>query len=625
MKFIKNKTQFISQVLKYLTLFLISLLFMLIFSLWTTPLYTNWYGCDASFFTMAGRGITKGWVPYRDFFDLKGPYFFFLEALGQFIINGRSGAFVIQVFTNFFSLILIMKIGRLFISRKKTIFVMLVFLLGHISTLWGGNTLEEYALPLSLLCLYRLCKEYKTNNALVISNLTAFIWGLCVGVITFAKVTVCAPICAIIFATGVIYLFDRRFKQLIYIVLYVILGFLAGIAPIFIYFGIQGNLSDMIYCVFIFAFKRGIDSDKYGDPTWELKISGCYFAIVFAICQIIPTLQTLKNIIRKFAELIGKIGSNTSKPSTDIDKSQFDGATAEAEGSILDETATETEDSVLGETTTEAEGSILHKTATEAGNSVLNDTVTDAKVPSIDKDDDYTSITDVIQNVSNKKKVHFSLLFVLLCMSVLTSITLHMGDPFIYYFTTAYPSMLFALILMLYMFKPFTLFVNWRLDLPLACFVIFCVSYFASYSAGTVDTVLFDRDNIYYQEYADAAFEMGSLIPQADRDKVFSFNMDMQWFEINKILPCNRYQVNLQYFCTLDPRIRESLLYWLDTTPPKWLVIGGDLSTYIPEIHDSVSQKYTEIYANSYGALYLVNTETADNTIMFNESIVETY
>lgn len=556
---IKNKTFLISQILKYVTIFLVSLLFMLVFSLWTTPLYTNWYGCDASFFTMAGRGITKGWVPYRDFFDLKGPYFFFVEAIGQFIIKGRSGAFVIQVFANFFALVLIMKIARLFISRKKTIFVMIVFLLGHIATLWGGNTLEEYALPLSLLCLYKLCKDYKLNNTFYVSNLTAFFFGLSIGIITFAKVTVSAPICAMVFATGVIYLINKQFKPLLYFILYVILGFLAGILPIFVYFGIQGNLSDMIYSVFIFAFKRGVDSDQYGDLTWELKISGCYFAAIFALCQLMPTKEFIKSSIKKIYEFVNNLASKNGN------------------------------------------------------NAILSDdndvviSVDSATVISTDSDlvNVKTELNFFKSNISAERPI--ALIFVLLCMAILTSFTLHLGDPFIYYFTTSYPALLFALILMLYMFNPLTLFECWRLDLPLACFVVFCVSYFASYSAGTIDTVLFDRDNTYYQEYVSAAFEMGSFIPQADRDKVFSFNMDMQWFEINDILPCNRYQVNLQYFCSLDPRIRESLLDWLDTTPPKWLVIGGDLKSYIPEIYDSVSVKYTEVYTNSYGALYLLN------------------
>ena len=76
--------------LPYLLLLALSALFLLIFSLWTSPFYRHWYGCDCSFFTMVGRGITEGMVPYRDFFDLKGPYFFFIEALGQLIAADQA-------------------------------------------------------------------------------------------------------------------------------------------------------------------------------------------------------------------------------------------------------------------------------------------------------------------------------------------------------------------------------------------------------------------------------------------------------------------------------------------------------------------------------------------------------
>ena len=51
----------------YAALLPVSAAFIYVFSLWTSPLYKNWYGCDASFFTLVGRGILEGKVPYRDF------------------------------------------------------------------------------------------------------------------------------------------------------------------------------------------------------------------------------------------------------------------------------------------------------------------------------------------------------------------------------------------------------------------------------------------------------------------------------------------------------------------------------------------------------------------------------
>ena len=85
------------RILTYAGLAPAAALFILAFSLWTSPLYDHWYGCDASFFTLVGRGMLNGMVPYRDFYDLKGPYFFFIQALGQFICRGHIGIYILQV------------------------------------------------------------------------------------------------------------------------------------------------------------------------------------------------------------------------------------------------------------------------------------------------------------------------------------------------------------------------------------------------------------------------------------------------------------------------------------------------------------------------------------------------
>ena len=100
---------------------------------------------------------------------------------------------------------------------------------------------------------------------------------------------------------------------------------------------------------------------------------------------------------------------------------------------------------------------------------------------------------------------------------------------------------------------------------------------------------------------------MASLIPECDKDSVYSINMDMQWFECNNILPCYSYTINLQFFVALDNQIEQNIIKHLKTDPPKWIVIGGDLSSYLPNINDVVMPMYSEVYENEYGALYLLD------------------
>jgi len=537
------------QVIHYIGLLVFSTFFMMLFSLWTSPFYKNWYGCDASFFTMAGRGIVNGWVPYEDFFDLKGPYFFFIEALGQFIVKGRSGAFILQVLTLFFALVLIIKTCRLFVSAKKTVFFSCIFLFFHIATLWGGNTLEEFMLPLSLLAIYLVLRDL--NKDMRISAFTAIIVGACFGIIAFSKITVAVPIVGLVLA---VFYFGLRMKVnvsqfeisglsksicnesnnkthnnldglgTLEFFIFAFLGFLLSITPIFIYFFSKHALLDMLYSVFIFAFKRSTDFGTPFNITWELKISGCYFALVFAVLQLVP--------VRK------------------------------------------KEDS---------------------------DCINEAKHKKVKRVPYFKS-----RGFSRKKELIIEfLLTAIICISIVTALCLHLGDPFIYYFTSVYPVLMLTFIAMFMIYDPFTLFRTYRLDIPLVMFAI-TLCYFASCSASTLNTVIHDRDNSYYQSYVDAAKEMASLIPDADRDSVYSFNMDMQWFEINKILPYYSYTINLQFFVALDNKIEQNIIKKLESDPPKWIVVGGDLSSYLPNIYDVVKPRYENVYENQFGALYLL-------------------
>ena len=505
-----NKTA--HSAIKYMAVFLVSFLFLLVFSLWTSPFYKNWYGCDASFFTMAGRAILNGYVPYRDFFDLKGPYFFFIEALGQLIVKGRTGAFVMQVLALFTTLIIMIKTCRLFLSCKKTAVIVSLFLFFHSATLWGGNTLEEFMLPLNLLAIYLTVKDIKGNAR--IRPLTAMITGGCFGVILFAKVTVAAPIIGLVIAIIIYFIRSKRIFELISYLIYALFGVLVAITPVFIYFYCHKTLTDMLYAVFVFAFKRSLEGDKY-DIHNELKISGCYFAMIFTLCQI-----DYKRVVLKLRGLLSR------------------------------------------------------------------------------KSDDKAN------NISETTREF--VLSAIFAMGFITAITLHFGDPFIYYFTTAYPIFMLTMIVMFVLYDPLTLLKSWRLDIPVAAFLVF-LCYFASHTSNQINTVLFDRGNTYYQTYVDKANEMASLIPDCDRDSVYSINMDMQWFECNNILPCYSYTINLQFFVSLDNQIEQNIIKRLKTDPPKWIVIGGDLSSYLPNINDVVMPMYSEVYENEYGALYLLD------------------
>lgn len=483
----KKEKLSIQNLIEYIILFGTTILFLLLFSFWTTPLLPKWYGCDASFFSMAGRGILNGWVPYRDFFDLKGPYFFFLQALGQLICEGRTGIFLLQIPFLYASVLLIYKISLLYLSKLKSILIIILFYFLHLTMLWGGNTLEEFCLPLSLLCMYLAMKHIKehTWNHMPV---TAFIFGLCMGVIVFSKITVASVVIGIVIAFFTLYLLNHNWRELLFFSSYVLGGVVIAALPLILYFGIHHSLGEMFYAVFAFGFKRSIDFDELFNLSWELKLSGCIFAFLFAL------------LYRK--EL---------------------------------------------------------------------------------------------------KKEHR---LMLILSSVITYLALHLGTPFVYYFTTTIPLLVVALVLFLKINQPFVLGNKMK---QLVCLVAFfaILGYYEDSGVSTIKTAIDDRNDPYYEEYYQNAVNLAMLIPEWEQGEVYCFNIDMIWFEITGMLPDYKYPVNTPFFADLSPQIKEDLIHYLEYTPPKWLITSNYIHEELDFVGEQIDLKYTSVYSNDIGTLYL--------------------
>lgn len=207
--------------------------------------------------------------------------------------------------------------------------------------------------------------------------------------------------------------------------------------------------------------------------------------------------------------------------------------------------------------------------------------------------------------ILHPRKLSRPMQIMLLSMSVITYLLLHLGVPFIYYFTTVYPVFVLALALFLHMHNPLILFSDIKEFLCLALLAVM-LYFFAHSSLDTIDTFLHGRSNEWYEDDYQAALELASLIPQCDRDQVFSFSVDMIWFEINDMLPCYKYPINLPFFISLDPRIQDDITDYLTNTPPKWLVVGDYFEDEIPDLYRFINEKYENVFTNSAGNLYLL-------------------
>ena len=79
---------------EYILLGIVAILYILIFSTTTSPLFGEPFAGDSSMFQTIGKYWAQGSLPYVDLWDSKGPVIFFINALGYFIAGSKTGIFL---------------------------------------------------------------------------------------------------------------------------------------------------------------------------------------------------------------------------------------------------------------------------------------------------------------------------------------------------------------------------------------------------------------------------------------------------------------------------------------------------------------------------------------------------
>ena len=196
----KNKKHYIE-----FALLGIAWLFVTIFSYTTSPLYHVWgNNPDSPIFQIIGKYWVEGAVPYKDLWDMKGPFIFFVNAVGYGLTGTKWGVYMIQCFSLFLTINIIFKTFALHFSNMSS-FLMTLLSLGGLAYVYeGGNLTEEYILfPLSLSFYYILkwTDSYEEKHITRHPSLYAFIYGMVLGLSLMSRLTNALGLCA---AVGVI-------------------------------------------------------------------------------------------------------------------------------------------------------------------------------------------------------------------------------------------------------------------------------------------------------------------------------------------------------------------------------------------------------------------------------------
>lgn len=260
-----NKESIFQNLILWILSFISSVLFLLFYSTATSPL-TSYYGEDSAFYAMVGAAMKHGLLPYRDFYEMKGPYMFWIEYFGQLISEGRFGTFCIQTINMTLTIGIILCIVNLLLKKvtvkkiqKFVIYICSVlFSLLIISfTFEGGNLTEEFSYPVMILCLYLCLKYFDDQDRSSVSDhplKIGFIYGMAFGFFAFVRIINAAFLGAVLL-TIVIYLISKKnWKNILQNAVVFIAGVIVAMLPACIWALTQGILKDMIRQVFVLAF-----------------------------------------------------------------------------------------------------------------------------------------------------------------------------------------------------------------------------------------------------------------------------------------------------------------------------------------------------------------------------------
>lgn len=234
----------------------ISLLTALQFS--TCPFSSNYPHIDASVFLTIGRRMHDGLMPYRDMFDHKGPFLYFINWLGMFLRWESApflGVWLLEIVNMFvFSAAMVKLLKDTCKPSLRRIPLMITAVIcvccGKI-VMVRGDIAEEFILPWSAIALYVFIRYFQTYEYRLRD---VFLLGIGLGIALCLRPNLIGIWAVLTPAVLISLLLRRRFADVGRCILSYTLGLLTILIPTFIWLYSAGILSAMWQCYIEFNF-----------------------------------------------------------------------------------------------------------------------------------------------------------------------------------------------------------------------------------------------------------------------------------------------------------------------------------------------------------------------------------
>jgi len=236
-----NKTK-IYNLASYVVVFLLSFIFSLQSN--SNIFVYREQGVDSAVFQYVAKMMLKGYLPYRDTFDHKGPLLYFINLAGM-LINEKWGIWVIEFIFLTTSFIFMYKSFRLWCGRFFSLLVLLFSFAPMSKFFYGGNYSEEYSIAFISISLYIFLDYFKNNR---VNELRLMVCGF-----TFMSTFLLRPnnagmwVAMILCVLVRLYL-KKDFKPLLRFILLFLAGCFVCFVPILIWLLSKGIFTDFYEC-----------------------------------------------------------------------------------------------------------------------------------------------------------------------------------------------------------------------------------------------------------------------------------------------------------------------------------------------------------------------------------------
>ncbi len=235
-----------------LKLFILSLLFLAFFSFSVSIINPYLFHYDSAYFQSVGKLWLSGTVPYRDFFDNKGPLLFLINAVAYIFPFPRLFLLLLEALLLSVALYLMFIMIKMRSGNRAAWASVLFFFLTYAYLINGGNSTEDYSLVFLLLVMIPefiwITEESHGEHPVKL----AFFDGIVTGLILMIVAKNVLPLAVLIIIIGVILIREKRWENIAKNLFAGVLGIAAVLNPFWLYFFSNSAGGDLIRSVFLY-------------------------------------------------------------------------------------------------------------------------------------------------------------------------------------------------------------------------------------------------------------------------------------------------------------------------------------------------------------------------------------